>query len=164
MNPLKRPLRAAPVSRVVASPDYTLAAAVSFSGGGLVYTHAAEASYWASHFPLDLPLVVFGVFLAFQTARTRFVFDGSAFEVTKQNLDAKNVPTDNFVVGGRSRWEYDTIQGYRFVPSRLVPALLYFTETSKSTAPEPPQMHLCPVLGNAREIDAEFRARGVRAL
>ncbi|KAH8059761.1 hypothetical protein JL721_9179 [Aureococcus anophagefferens] len=96
------------------------------------------------------------------TYRTRFVFDGSAFEVTKRNLDGAPLATDNFVVGGRSRWDYGAIGGYKFLPARAAPALLYFTETATPGAE--PQMHLCPVLGAAGELEREFARHGVPRL
>ena len=68
------------------SRDPTLATSVSMAGAALVAWHSVVgAAYWRGSFVLDLPFLVFSLFLFLQTYRTRFVFDGSAFEVTKRN-------------------------------------------------------------------------------
>ena len=145
------------------SRDPTLATSVSTAGAALVAWHSVVgAAYWRGSFVLDLPFLVFSLFLFLQTYRTRFVFDASAFEVTKRNLDGAPLATDNFVVGGRSRWDYGAIGGYKFLPARAAPALLYFTETATTGAE--PQMHLCPVLGAAGELEREFARHGVPRL
>ena len=146
------------------APDPTLGLFVTASSALVVAQHASQVpAYWSTAFLVEgLPLLVFGAFLVLQTFRTRFVYDDAAFEVTKRNLDGRALETDNFAVGGRSRWRYGDIVGYRFLPHRRAPALLYFTETK--TTKSPPQMHLCPVLGDASQIAAEFAARGVEEL
>ena len=161
--PRSRELKTVARELTTISRDPTLATSVSTAGAALVAWHSVVgAAYWRGSFVLDLPFLVFALFLFLQTYRTRFVFDGSAFEVTKRNLDGAPLATDNFVVGGRSRWDYGAIGGYKFLPARAAPALLYFTETATTGAE--PQMHLCPVLGAAGELEREFARHGVPRL
>jgi hypothetical protein len=68
----------------------------------------------------------------------------------------------NFAPFSCPGWDYGAIGGYKFLPARAAPALLYFTETATTGAE--PQMHLCPVLGAAGELEREFARHGVPRL
>jgi hypothetical protein len=104
--PRSRELKTVARELTTISRDPTLATSVSTAGAALVAWHSVVgAAYWRGSFVLDLPFLVFSLFLFLQTYRTRFVFDASAFEVTKRNLDGAPLATDNFAVGGRSRWD-----------------------------------------------------------
>jgi hypothetical protein len=56
---------------------------------------------------------------------------------------------ENFAVGGRNRWRYNSFTDWYFVPSKEFPVLMYFRETQ--TKPEG-QFHLFPVIMNGRVL------------
>jgi hypothetical protein len=54
-------------------------------------------------------LGLIGAFLTRQAGKVRFAFDGEALEVMKVGSDGVLISTgENFAVGGRNRWKYDT--------------------------------------------------------
>lgn len=103
--------------------------------------------------------VLLGVFLSIQTGKIRFVFDNEAMEVcvlkpTSKNTNKKeedNLTTtrENFAVGGKNRWQYDSFQSWFFIPSKNFPILMYFRETQ--TRPEG-QVHFFPVIMNGQKL------------
>ena len=90
---------------------------------------------------------VFGLFLAFQTYRVRFVFEDGAISVQNRKLplldgedvafgdDALVSSGENFAVGGENKWACSSVVNWEFFPRALVeftgtPILVYFKETS----------------------------------
>jgi len=71
-------------------------------------------------------LLIFGLFLTFQTTTLRFTFDDGAFSLVKSDLTSIG---ENVVVGGENRWAYDKFVNYDFFPSEGFPILVYFKET-----------------------------------
>ena len=70
---------------------------------------------------------VVGLFLTLQTGKVRFVFDNDAVEVLvakgkdQQGDETLTQTRENFAVGGRNRWKYDTINEWFFIPSPSFP-------------------------------------------
>ena len=90
---------------------------------------------------------LFGLFLAFQTYRVRFVFEDGAISVQNRKiplLDGEDVAFgddalvssgENFAVGGENKWACSTVVNWEFFPAALVeftgqPILVYFKETT----------------------------------
>ncbi len=65
----------------------------------------------------------------------------------KQTLEKSR---DNFAVGGKNRWAYNTFTKWSFIPSRELPILMYFKETQ--TSPKG-QIHFFPVIMNAKILN-----------
>jgi hypothetical protein len=56
-----------------------------------------------------IPLGLIGGFLASRTQKVRFIFDNEALEVLTVGSDGQLEDSgENFAVGGRNRWNYDT--------------------------------------------------------
>ena len=90
---------------------------------------------------------VFGLFLAFQTYRVRFVFEDGAISVQNRKLpllDGEDVAFgdealvssgENFAVGGENKWACSTVVNWEFFPAALVeftgqPILVYFKDAT----------------------------------
>eukprot|EP00550_Attheya_septentrionalis_P004837 CAMPEP_0198298160 /NCGR_PEP_ID=MMETSP1449-20131203/39866_1 /TAXON_ID=420275 /ORGANISM="Attheya septentrionalis, Strain CCMP2084" /LENGTH=228 /DNA_ID=CAMNT_0043999351 /DNA_START=32 /DNA_END=718 /DNA_ORIENTATION=- len=134
------------------------------------------------------PLVtVLGALFLFQGFNVRFKFDDSAFELVTGS--GKEYDRENVIVGGKNRWETDTIINYDFFPNGWIdgpigPILVYFkeTQTPRETWNEGPgkmandpekiasgeamegQVHFFPAVCNAKQIRDEFEKRGCKKL
>mmetsp|Transcript_24121 Transcript_24121/g.40261 ORF Transcript_24121/g.40261 Transcript_24121/m.40261 type:complete len:115 (+) Transcript_24121:333-677(+) len=104
--------------------------------------------------------MLIGAFLGSQTTKIRFVFDDEAFEVKVQKGDAEDLEDsrDNFAVGGKNRWKYDTFTHWQFYPSEEFPILVYFKETQ--TSPEG-QIHFFPVLADGKMLRDTMVAKAI---
>lgn len=104
--------------------------------------------------------VVFGLLTALffvQTGRVRFTFDDEAMEVFVLKKDEATGETvqgsrENFAVGGKNRWKYDTWNDWFFIPSSSFPILFYFNE-NQTNGPEKGQLHLFPCILNAKQLE-----------
>ena len=104
--------------------------------------------------------VVFGLLTALffiQTGRVRFTFDDEAMEVFVLKKDDAtgetiNASRENFAVGGKNRWKYDTWNEWFFIPSSKFPILFYFNE-NQTNGPEKGQLHLFPCILNAKQLE-----------
>ena len=96
---------------VVIEPDYKL---------GIIFLTAGFLLDVIPYIQLTLgPIVtLLGVLFVVQTARIRFCFDGTAFELkTSGGEDGGLADTgENIVVGGENRWTYDSFVNYEFFP------------------------------------------------
>jgi len=121
-----------------------------------------------------LPLLLFGLFLAFQTTTLRFTFDDTSFALVKSDLSSTG---ENVVVGGENKWEYKSFVNYDFFPNDKFPVLVYFKETqtpkemwnigpgeqansaealAKGAAEG--QVHFFPAIGSAKALKAGFES------
>ena len=121
--------------------DYSLARGTLFAGA------------MSSNIPIigpfiAAPTIALGTFLTFQTGKVKFVFDDEAMEIFLVR-NGENKSRENFVVGGKNRWKFDTFTEWGFLPSKGVPILMYFKETQ--TKPEG-QFHLFPVIMNGKNL------------
>lgn len=109
---------------------------------------------------LGIPIGIIGAFLAFQTTRVRFVFDGEAIEVCRVDKQSETETLkdsgENFAVGGKNRWKYNTFTNWFFIPNKNFPILMYFKETQ--TSPKG-QLHLFPVIMNGRVLYDELMSK-----
>eukprot|EP01039_Chlorochromonas_danica_P009436 gene9439-10425_t len=126
---------------IVIPENYNVALGFTFSG---LLAFAASSNIFLSGF-----LIVFGLFLLRQTSKVRFVFDEEAIEVVVSKGKGYEQSRENFAVGGRNRWKYDTITKWFFIPSKELPILVYFNEIQ--TKPEG-QLHLFPVLMDGKRL------------
>ena len=173
-TPLAVASRAPSPVALVVDEDYKLAGSF-FAIGALVLV-----APWV----VGVPFVFFGLFLAFQTLRIRFVFDDDAFEVKTKPLEdlfssELTATGDNFAVGGDNRWSYDSFVNYDFFPSVDLPVLVYFKETqtpqdkwdvgpgkwangaealAKGAAKG--QVHFFPCIAKADVLKEQFAAKG----
>ncbi|KAM3574843.1 hypothetical protein VYU27_003268 [Nannochloropsis oceanica] len=132
----------------IIAPDYRVAAGFFLAGVGLAVPPLSNPG-------AGVPLAVIGAFLASRTQRVRFVFDEEAMEVMTVGEDGElSMERENFAVGGRNRWAYNTFTNWEFYPSPQVPILVYFKETQ--TKPEG-QIHFFPVIGNPAKLLENFR-------
>lgn len=163
------------IASVVAKEDYRLAAA--FGATGLLI--------FVAPVQLGALLLLFGSFLALQTARIRFVFDEDAFEVKTKpfsevfsSSDALTDTGENFAVGGENRWKYNSFVNWDFFPSSSLPILVYFKEVQTPSdkwdvgpgkwansddalakGAVKGQVHFFPCIANAQELKDNFIAR-----
>ena len=107
--------------------------------------------------PLAIPFAAISALLTRQTGRVKFVFDKEAMEVFITQKDEKTGSEtlgsrENFAVGGKNRWKYNTFLKWAFIPSKEVPIFMYFTESQ--TDPNKPggQFHLFPVIMNSAQL------------
>ena len=63
---------------------------------------------------------------------------------------------ENFAVGGKNRWRYDTWTNWEVYPSESFPVLMYFKETQ--TSPEG-QIHFFPFIMDPQRLLKEVRSR-----
>jgi Protein of unknown function (DUF3119) len=172
---------------VVIEPDYRLGAFTLALGGLLDSIPYIQYSLG--------PLVtLLGVLFVVQTARIRFVFDETAFELKTSTVDAETgelaTTGENVVVGGANRWDCSSIINYDFFPQSWVddfpgfPVLVYFKETQTPAdkwnegpgqyANDPSkiasgqavagQVHFFPAVCNAKQIRSEFAKRGCKKI
>jgi len=136
--------------RIVVNPDFKVAG--GFFSAGLALAAADNGA--------GFPLMLIGAFLGSQTTKIRFVFDDEAFEVKVQKGDAEDLEDsrDNFAVGGKNRWKYDTFTHWQFYPSEEFPILVYFKETQ--TSPEG-QIHFFPVLADGKMLRDTMVAKAI---
>lgn len=119
-----------------------------------------------------IPLLLFGLFIAFQTTNLRFTLSDSNFSLVKSDLTTTG---ENLVVGGENSWAYNSFVNYDFFPSRSFPILVYFKETQtpeemwntgpgeQANSPEaiakgakPGQVHFFPAIGNVEQMAKGF--------
>lgn len=157
----------------IADPSFNLAAGSALLGtvcGGLEDLKDGDENKLptAPVFGLAAVLfVLFGAFIAFQTATLRFTFDENEFSLVKADMSTTG---ENVVVGGANRWRYDTFVNWDFLPSEDLPVLVYFRETQTPAASreEVPlvvdaldgQVHFFPAISDAQQLKAQFTARG----
>lgn len=119
---------------------------------------------------------ILGSFFFIQARRIRFVFDETCFELKNVDFNTKDDEVlqklrdsgENFVVGGKNRWAYDTFVNWEFFPSENVPVLVYFkeTQTKKDTLAEwdgdedAGQVHFFPAIANVKQLKEQFALRG----
>ena len=100
-----------------------------------------------------IPFGLLGLLLIIQTGKVRFVFDNEAMEVFVARKDEKgeelNASRENFVVGGKNRWNYSTFTEWFFIPSKNFPILMYFKENQTSSGG---QVHLFPVIMDGKAL------------
>lgn len=164
---------------VVIDPDYKL---------GIIFLTAGVLLDVIPYIQLTLgPIVtLLGVLFVVQTARIRFCFDSTAFELRMG--DEMQQTGENIVVGGENRWTYDSFVNYEFFPKGWIdqpqgPILVYFKETQTpsdkwnegpgqsanseeaiANGAVPGQVHFFPALCDCKQIQAEFERRGCAKL
>ena len=178
-RPAVHDLRAAPVVAMASSTpdaDFRLAGALVVLGPTLIlapWLIQAVGGFFA----------ILGLFLIFQTARIRFVFDDEAFEVKTKDLFGGDEAVlgdtgENFAVGGENRWAYDSFVNWEFFPSVDLPVLVYFKETQTpkdqwdvgpgelANSPDalakgatPGQVHFFPCIADAQQLKAQFEEK-----
>ena len=122
--------------------DYRLSAA--FMLGGLGLATAGQNPF------AGIPITLLGAALAARTKVVRFAFDDEALEVLTVDKDGDlALSGENFAVGGRNRWKYDTFVNWEFYPSPALPILVYFKENQ--TKPEG-QIHFFPVIMDGKQL------------
>eukprot|EP01035_Chromulina_nebulosa_P018723 gene18723-24487_t len=130
---------------IIVPPDYKVAG--GFAATSLLL-FAVQNDYTAIAFAL-IALLLF-----VQTGRVRFVFDNDSLEVLiEKNENDKQLlekSADNFAVGGRNRWAYNTFTEWFFIPNRNLPILMYFKETQ--TSPKG-QIHFFPVIMDSKVLN-----------
>lgn len=90
----------------VIAPDYRVAAGFFLAGVGLAVPPLSNPG-------AGVPLALIGAFLASRTQKVRFVFDEEAMEVMTVGADGDlSMERENFAVGGRNRWAYDTFTNW----------------------------------------------------
>mmetsp|Transcript_19387 Transcript_19387/g.23099 ORF Transcript_19387/g.23099 Transcript_19387/m.23099 type:complete len:239 (-) Transcript_19387:347-1063(-) len=164
-------LSLSPADLEVIPPSYQLA----------IGTLALGAAFGLPNSPLKnkitpylagIPLLLFGLFIAFQTTTLRFTFSDSNFSLVKSDLTTTG---ENLVVGGENSWSYKSFVNYDFFPSRSFPILVYFKETQtpeemwntgpgeQANSPEaiakgakPGQVHFFPAIGNVEQMAKGF--------
>lgn len=123
-----------------------------------------------------VPLLLFGIFLAYQTTTLRFTFDDTNFSLVKSDLSSSG---ENVVVGGENSWAYDKFVNYDYFPSRSFPILVYFKETQTpeefwndgpgesanseaalAKGAKPGQVHFFPAIGNVEKMNEAFEVHG----
>mmetsp|Transcript_17795 Transcript_17795/g.16068 ORF Transcript_17795/g.16068 Transcript_17795/m.16068 type:complete len:197 (-) Transcript_17795:104-694(-) len=130
---------------IIVPPDYKVAG--GFAATSLLL-FAVQNDYTAIAFGL-IALLLF-----VQTGRVRFVFDNDSLEVLIEKKDNDKQllekSADNFAVGGRNRWAYNTFTEWFFIPNRNLPILMYFKETQ--TSPKG-QIHFFPVIMDSKVLN-----------
>lgn len=175
------PLADALGSAVVLDPSYNLALgslslglmgvsinkfvqAKSFPDPSMIVTSLFEK--------VGIILVVFGLFIGYQTTTLKFAFDtNSNFKLMK--ADGKSIG-ENIVVGGENSWASTSFVNYDFLPSKSFPILVYFkeTQTPKENWIDAPivvddevgQVHFFPAIANVDQLDKEFQAHSCKQI
>ncbi len=94
----------------VLTPDYKVAAGFFLAGAGLALPPIGNPG-------AGVPLALIGAFLASRTKVVRFVFDDEAMEVMTVGKDGElSMERENFAVGGRNRWTYDSFTNWEVRP------------------------------------------------
>lgn len=130
----------------VIPPSYNVAIGFALTSSALIFG--------ADNVFAGIPVGLVAALLFFQTGRVRFTFDNEALEVlvskksdgTQEELGRSR---ENFVVGGRNRWKYNTFTNWFFIPSKDFPILMYFKENQTS---EKGQVHLFPVIMDGKVL------------
>jgi len=164
----------------VATQDYKLAASLLVLGPTILLAPWLYGGFFT----------LFGIFIAVQTLRVRFVFDEEAFEVKAVDISEVFNPEaalqnsgENFAVGGENRWKYDSFVNWEFFPSEDLPILVYFKETqtpsdkwdvgpgkwanseeAKAKGAVPGQVHFFPCIASAANLKEQFITRGCAKL
>ena len=125
-------------------PDYKLAGGLAGAGGLLTL-----GTPFGIGAPVGLPLGALAAFLATRTQKVRFVFDPDALEVMIDKGDGLSETAENFAVGGKNRWSYESIEEWACYPSLENPVLVYFRENQTRSSG---QGHLFPVLFDAEQL------------
>ena len=155
----------------VIAPSYELAIGTLALGSAFGLPNSPLKSKLSAYLG-GIPLLLFGLFIAFQTTTLRFTFSDTDFTLVKADLSSTG---ENVVVGGENSWKYDSFVNYDFFPSRSFPILVYFKETQtpedmwnvgpgeQANSPEaiakgakPGQVHFFPAIGNVEEIAKGF--------
>lgn len=156
----------APVSDLsVAEPSYNLALG-TIAAASLFGLPGSPLKSKVSAFVGGVPLLLFGLFIAFQTTNVRFAFDDDAFSLVKGDLSTTG---ENVVVGGANRWAYKSFVNWDFFPSEEFPILVYFKEnqTPQEMWDVGPgqfderhngQIHFFPAIANTRELAEGFKS------
>jgi hypothetical protein len=164
-----------PLPDVVISPDFRLAVYFLTLGGILDTIPYAQLTIG--------PLVsLLGLLFLVQTARVRFVFDNTSFEL-KSGGDSLTSSGENVVVGGENRWRYDSFVNWDFFPKGWIdqpqgPILVYFKENQTPSekwnvgpgaransadaikrGAQPGQVHFFPAICNAKQLREQFIKR-----
>jgi len=154
----------------VLNQDPSCSAAV---GGICLPTHVA--------FVLATHIALFGAVCGIQAYNLRIILDKAGrFTITKRGertLTNQGLKyTDNYVIGGQSSYRLDKFISYGFYPSVEFPILIYFKEVDtpkeKWKLPPPTKLdpknngmaHFLPAVCNCKELEAEFKRRGVPKL
>ena len=172
--PARAPVRTRPPVMdlaVVADPSFNLAVGAAVVGticGGLEDIKGGDGNKLPTAKLFGgaaLIFVIFGAFIAFQTATLRFSFDDTAFALVKADGSTTG---ENVVVSGENRWKYDTFVNYDFLPSEKSPILVYFRETQTPVASREDapivvdnlegQVHFFPAISNTQQLKQQFEA------
>ena len=106
INTIKTSLQAGPLE--VIDPSYNLALG-SLALGAAFGVPGSPLKSKLSSFIGGIPLLLFGLFLTFQTTTLRFTFDDDNFSLVKSNGESLG---ENVVVGGENVWAYDKFVNY----------------------------------------------------
>lgn len=118
------------------------------------------------------------MWVGFQANRVRAIFDNQAVEFLNRKglntpwmaVEAKCDPRlttkpNNWLLGdSANRWNYETITGYYFYPSEILPivTILWEKETmNRKHGGYGEQPHFFPVLFNAKQFKEEMETHGV---
>jgi len=164
-------LSLSPSDLEVITPSYELAIGTLALGSVFGLPNSPLKNKFTA-FLAGIPLLLFALFIAFQTTTLRFTFSDTNFTLVKADMSSTGT---NVVVGGENSWTYDSFVNYDFFPSRSFPILVYFKETQTSedmwnvgpgeqaNSPEaiakgakPGQVHFFPAIGNVEEIATGF--------
>ena len=174
----KTALSANPVE-IIIEPSYNLAIG-SLALGAAFGVPGSPLKNKLSAILAGIPLLLFGLFLAFQTTTLRFEFDDDAFSLVKSDGSSTG---ENVVVGGENSWRYSSFVNRDYFPSQSFPILVYFKETQtpeeqwnigpgeKANSPEaiakgavPGQVHFFPAIGNVEAMEKAFESHGCAKL
>lgn len=100
-------LHASPLLEVI-DPSYNLALG-SLAFGAAFALPGSPLKTKLTGYLAGIPLTLFGLFLAFQTATLRFTFDENNFSLVRSNGESSG---ENLVVGGENVWAYDKFVNY----------------------------------------------------
>mmetsp|Transcript_42475 Transcript_42475/g.49632 ORF Transcript_42475/g.49632 Transcript_42475/m.49632 type:complete len:243 (+) Transcript_42475:89-817(+) len=164
-------LSLSPDNLEVIAPSYELAIGTLALGSAFGLPNSPLKSKLSAYLG-GIPLLLFGLFIAFQTTNLRFTLDDTNFNLVKTDMSSSG---ENVVVGGENSWKYSSFVNYDFFPSRSVPILVYFKETQtpeemwnvgpgeKANSPEaiakgakPGQVHFFPAIGNVEDLAKGF--------
>lgn len=171
---LRRPrssLSLTPTDLEVIKPSYELAIGTLALGSAFGLPNSPLKNKLTPYLA-GIPLLLFGLFIAFQTTTLRFTFSDSNFSLVKSDLTTTG---ENVVVGGENSWTYKSFVNYDFFPSRSFPILVYFKETQtpeemwnvgpgeQANSPEAiakgakaGQVHFFPAIGNVEATAKGF--------
>ena len=173
----KTALSANPVE--IIEPSYNLAIG-SLALGAAFGVPGSPLKNKLSAILAGIPLLLFGLFLAFQTTTLRFEFDDDAFSLVRSDGTSTG---ENVVVGGENSWRYSSFVNRDYFPSQSFPILVYFKETqtpeeqwnigpgeqanSKKNIAKgavPGQIHFFPAIGNVEAMEKAFESHGCAKL